>query len=203
MRENSQGRKKTTFGVYFLILRTNYSQKNPMTFYWPLLKFLPQRGKEKNPQGWKEINFCCLYQISSIWNQLDLKPSFSFHQIPIHTIFEELFRKEILVSHMGFRTNNSQSKRYIVIDLCYINFQYVYQIAWSETKCVFHHMTSQIRRQRFEGLHQYWLFSMSEASNEMFSPIWQYIASSMKQKTFAILECTDIHAPWSKFYDWE
>ena len=79
---------------------------------------------------------------------------------------------------MGFRTNNSQSKRYIVIDLCNIKFQFVYQVAWSETKRVFHHMTKQR-----QGM-------------KMFSAIWPHNASPMEQKTLAILYFTGIFAPW-------
>ena len=76
-----------------------------MTFYWSLLKFLPQRRKELTKSNMD----------SFVSNFLDLKPSFCFHQILICRIFEELFKKEILMLWFFVPT--------IVIDHCYkINF---------------------------------------------------------------------------------
>ena len=76
--------KKSLLVFMFWFWEQNYSQnKKMMTFYWSLLKFLPQRRKEKkltrskrnqlllfqtrNLQNQKRIH---LYQISLIWNQV-------------------------------------------------------------------------------------------------------------------------------------
>ena len=78
------------------------------------MKFLPQRRKEKTHKAEKKSTFAVSDSEFTnskmdlfILNVLDLKPSFSFHQISIRRIFEELFRKEIFLVFILLTTGGS------------------------------------------------------------------------------------------------